>query len=170
MTNQTLVAGRLRSPDGKLSFTPAVPIDELMKALASKLPVDKIFFVQVTEDGTYAFQEAGALSLDIIPTGTSQTPTVLPPTPPVPVRPANEAIRPFNEVSVSTPQPQVIPEPVIQSKNPVSKPKKRDPDSKLRGGMSQRGAIQVIKAPENYESGFDLFANAKRQIKASKAV
>lgn len=167
-TNQILVAGRLRDSAGKISFTPAVPIADLMTALASKLPCDKIFFVTELPDGTYAFQEAGTLSLDIVPVNEQKTEVVLPRRPSVVLSPANEPIQP----------PNAIPDSYIPSKDAVSTPKQRiaqlrkekakQSDSHLKTGSTRSGEISVIKGA-NVPEKLDLFANAKRQMQSIKA-
>lgn len=119
-----IVIGRFRADSNRNQlneqprFTPAVGIDELFDSLYRKLPIDKIYFVDIlpTEDGyVQKITEAGDLILNFLPTGEKPAPPVpvAPPTrtPPVAVEGplGDESSKPIPQATPSTDNANLTP-------------------------------------------------------------
>lgn len=69
MTKELLVMARFKGGDpASPRFTQSTTVDKLMEAIASKLPVDMIYYMLPDADGGgYSLRVAGLVTLDIIP-------------------------------------------------------------------------------------------------------
>lgn len=82
MTDQLVVA-RYRGTQNAPKFTRPSTVDELLKEVVERIPVDLVYFLVPHPDGKgYSFREAGLVTLDILSEGYQHpTPLLTPPAP-----------------------------------------------------------------------------------------